>query len=60
MNCKVDPCEVSSCDGVSDAMCVADYCGGCNARWYKNDIEVTNSCEGMCSVLCMYVLFIDV
>ena len=26
--------------------CVADYCGGCNARWILIGQEVTSQCEG--------------
>ena len=25
---------------------MADYCGGCNARWLLNGQEVTSQCEG--------------
>merc|ERR1712184_196698 len=46
VNCFVDPCQVSKCEGYPDATCVADYCGGCFARWYSNgqllnDYQVT-------------------
>ena len=34
VNCKVDPCTVSSCPAHPGAVCEADYCGGCNARYY--------------------------
>lgn len=33
VQCFVDPCTVSRCDA-KGARCVADYCGGCHARWY--------------------------
>ena len=36
----------ASCPGVGDATCVADYCGGCNARWILNGQEVTDQCHG--------------
>lgn len=35
VNCFANPCQVSSCD-VEGAICEADYCGGCNARWYDD------------------------
>lgn len=35
VNCFVDPCMATSCPGVKDAKCVANYCGGCNALWYN-------------------------
>ena len=34
VNCIVDPCLSSSCPQNPYATCIADYCGGCNARWY--------------------------
>ena len=34
--CFADPCESSSCPYNPSATCIADYCGGCNARWYDH------------------------
>ena len=34
VNCLVDPCLSSSCPENPSATCQADYCGGCNAKWY--------------------------
>ena len=43
-----DPCVNSTCEDVLGAdRCVADRCGGCIARWYRGDQEVTDQCEGM-------------
>ena len=42
VNCLVDPCTVERCHGHPDAKCVADYCGGCNARYYENGMEITD------------------
>jgi hypothetical protein len=33
VSCLVNPCDVSRCD-VDGATCIADYCGGCHARWF--------------------------
>ena len=44
VNCLVDPCEYASCPAIKSATCVANYCGGCNARWYVKDLEVTHVC----------------
>ena len=44
VNCLVNPCEYASCPAIKNAKCVADYCGGCNARWYIKDLEVTHVC----------------
>ncbi|CAF1053928.1 unnamed protein product [Rotaria sp. Silwood1] len=35
VNCFVDPCLVSKCPGDKNAKCVSNYCGGCNAVWYR-------------------------
>ena len=45
--CFVNPCDVNACPAYPDAECVADYCGGCNARFYDEDgTEVTEDCTG--------------
>ena len=44
MNCLVDPCQYANCSALLAATCQAEYCGGCNARWFIKDIEVTNAC----------------
>ena len=44
VNCKVNPCDVSSCPGVPHAECRPDYCGGCTARYYVGKEEVTERC----------------
>ncbi|CAG5123263.1 unnamed protein product, partial [Candidula unifasciata] len=43
-NCFVAPCDVSTCPRYPNARCVDDYCGGCNARYFVNDTEVTRFC----------------
>ena len=44
VNCLIDPCQVNTCPSLPTASCVADYCGGCNARFFINDVEVTHAC----------------
>ncbi|KAL5510211.1 hypothetical protein EMCRGX_G005719 [Ephydatia muelleri] len=45
VQCLVDPCTVNSCPAHPEATCVADYCGGCNARFFdRSGNEVTDSC----------------
>ena len=44
VNCLVNPCEVTSCPGFPTATCEADFCGGCNARFFLRGREVTNKC----------------
>ncbi|BFZ05248.1 hypothetical protein BsWGS_08287 [Bradybaena similaris] len=44
VNCAVSPCRFNTCDAVPEAICVANYCGGCNARWYRGSEDVTDQC----------------
>ena len=44
VNCLLSPCRFATCPAVEGATCVADYCGGCNARWLLNGQEVTSQC----------------
>ena len=46
VNCLVNPCDTASCPAINGAVCVADYCGGCHARWLLNGDDVTNQCQG--------------
>eukprot|EP00123_Amoebidium_parasiticum_P012229 comp21205_c1_seq1/m.28821 comp21205_c1_seq1/g.28821 ORF comp21205_c1_seq1/g.28821 comp21205_c1_seq1/m.28821 type:complete len:265 (-) comp21205_c1_seq1:343-1137(-) len=41
VKCLVDPCTTATCAGYDTAVCRADYCGGCNARFYVDGKEVT-------------------
>ena len=42
--CKEDPCRFATCPYFPEATCEADYCGGCNARFFVGKEEVTASC----------------
>lgn len=46
VNCKADPCQFATCPYFPEATCEADYCGGCNARFFvgKEHREVTALC----------------
>ncbi|CAG5129234.1 unnamed protein product, partial [Candidula unifasciata] len=44
VDCFVEPCQVSNCDGVHEAKCIDDYCAGCKARWFVGETEVTEKC----------------
>ncbi|GAU92875.1 hypothetical protein RvY_04899 [Ramazzottius varieornatus] len=46
VNCLVDPCRVTTCSNLPTASCRPDFCGGCNARFFYGDQEVTNQCAG--------------
>ena len=48
VNCFVNPCQFASCPAFPTATCEADFCGGCNARFFLSGREVTNKC-GKCS-----------
>jgi hypothetical protein len=43
-NCFVNPCDVSTC-AEPDAVCEANYCGGCNAEWFTPDGLPVPSCD---------------
>ncbi|CAF2395804.1 unnamed protein product [Rotaria sp. Silwood2] len=45
VNCFVNPCQVSRCAAYPGASCVANYCGGCFAHWYKDGKRVDCSDE---------------
>jgi hypothetical protein len=45
VSCLIDPCTVGNCLAYPGARCEADYCGGCNARFYTGDVEVTDKCD---------------
>ena len=60
INCFVNPCTAASCPNIPTATCRADYCGGCNARWYVGggSIEVTRNCTSKSNSMYQY-LFAD-
>ena len=44
-HCLVDPCQGATCPDFPHARCVADYCGGCTARFFlPTGEEVTKKC----------------
>ncbi|XP_021351240.1 kielin/chordin-like protein [Mizuhopecten yessoensis] len=45
VQCFANPCDVQQCPSLPHAACVSDYCGGCNARFYINNEEVTGMCR---------------
>lgn len=46
VQCFAEPCAVNSCPRYPNAECRDDYCGGCNARYYVDNREVTRFCQG--------------
>lgn len=44
-SCFIDPCQVTTCAAFPHAKCVADYCGGCNAKFFLGTFEVTQMCD---------------
>ncbi|XP_078608963.1 uncharacterized protein LOC144880582 isoform X2 [Branchiostoma floridae x Branchiostoma japonicum] len=36
-NCFANPCDVASCPAHPEATCQANYCGGCNAKFFDED-----------------------
>jgi len=45
VNCRTDPCSLEKCSGNSDATCVANYCGGCSARFYDQIGQQIINCK---------------
>ena len=45
VQCDGDPCRDAVCPSHPTAVCRADYCGGCTAKWFIGDEQVT--CTGM-------------
>ncbi len=45
VSCFADPCMFATCPAHPDAVCVADFCGGCNARFFIGKKEVTDTCS---------------
>jgi len=43
VNCFVDPCMMANCPAHPQAVCYADYCRGCSARFFtsNNDLSFT-------------------
>ncbi|CAF4055856.1 unnamed protein product, partial [Rotaria sp. Silwood2] len=35
VQCFRDPCQGATCPAYPDATCVSNYCGGCNAEWFR-------------------------
>ena len=49
VQCFVDPCTVPTCEADPDAMCEANYCGGCHAIYTDGDgnaVDCSDVCEG--------------
>ncbi|XP_002740902.1 L-rhamnose-binding lectin CSL1-like [Saccoglossus kowalevskii] len=52
VNCTTSPCDAqASCDTNPEAECVADYCGGCIARFYDDDGGEVH-CEEEMHIIC--------
>ena len=49
VNCSKDPCDVNRCPAFPATTCRADYCGGCNSRFFlgkgRRKREVTHRCN---------------
>lgn len=44
-NCLINPCMYQTCPGVPNVVCRPDYCGGCNVRFYVDNLDVTSVCD---------------
>ncbi len=58
VSCFVDPCKFATCPAHPVAVCKADYCGGCNARFFIGNMEVTDTCSKkniMCQIISLLI-----
>lgn len=45
VNCLVDPCMFATCSAYPAAVCISNYCGGCNAEFFNAGTDVTVLCD---------------
>ena len=62
VRCFASPCASAVCDKYPEAICIDDYCGGCNARFFHSaDTEYAMELDcGMlvvANLLFLYVIF---
>lgn len=59
VDCFADPCSVETCN-IDESECIANYCGGCYADFYKNgNIMICDNCCNLTNIdfgLCTMVL----
>jgi len=44
--CYLNPCDSAACPAHPNAVCIANYCGGCNAVFYDADGNHLQDCHG--------------
>ena len=54
LKCPFNLCDYQKCLNFPDANCVFDVCGGCTARFYSGDREVTDDCGIYNFLICDY------
>ncbi|XP_072014296.1 uncharacterized protein [Amphiura filiformis] len=60
VDCFLDPCQFTRCSAYPNARCVSNYCGGCNADFYVNDVKLTTQqCADVCPPGLIYDCFVD-
>ena len=45
VECLKDPCLGSTCPFHPNATCKPNFCGGCNADYVINEVDVTKTCN---------------
>ena len=45
VRCIVNPCDHKTCPNLPPTECVLDVCGECKARYYWNNVDVTEFCS---------------
>ena len=51
VNCFMDPCQFASCPAFPTAVCEADYCGGCYARFFVEMKSQTCAMKTECAAV---------
>ena len=45
LSCYIDPCADATCRKYPAATCRPNFCGGCNAEFFVNDIKLDCACD---------------
>ena len=57
IKCPFNLCDHQKCLNFPDAKCMFDVCGGCTARFFSGDIEVTDDCGIYNFLMCDYYTY---
>ena len=58
VRCIVNPCDHKTCPNLPPTECVLDVCGECKARYYWNNVDVTEFCSKNNTITCHSIRYI--